>query len=222
MSLLEGFSDYVMDEVGKGLVPGVERISARFHERRTRRTPFERAMLRLTGMDLKMEQYRRASCSSGRSPSRGRPRGVAPSVGRTRNPAATRRDRPSRALDRARAATGRRDGVTPDAGAPVTGARTSARRAGPGSRNGGAPSAIAAQPDPVGPLPLARPRTDSLSGAGSPDRDRVGRGPRRRAGRRRRGDAPRLAQCGCVRPAPVARPAADAGSTPPRRASSGP
>ncbi len=59
MSLLEGFCDYVMDEVGKDLVPGVERISSRFHERRTRRTPFERAILRLTGMDLKMEQYRK-------------------------------------------------------------------------------------------------------------------------------------------------------------------
>lgn len=58
MSLLEGFSDYVMDEVGAELVPDVERISARFHERRSRRTPFERAMLRLTGMDLKMEQYK--------------------------------------------------------------------------------------------------------------------------------------------------------------------
>jgi putative hydrolase len=48
-----------MDEVGKDLVPGVEQISARFHERRTRRTPFERAVLRLTGMDLKMEQYKK-------------------------------------------------------------------------------------------------------------------------------------------------------------------
>jgi coenzyme F420 biosynthesis associated uncharacterized protein len=59
MSLLEGFSDYVMDEVGRDLVPDVEQISARFHERRARRTPFERAMLRLTGMDLKMEQYKK-------------------------------------------------------------------------------------------------------------------------------------------------------------------
>jgi coenzyme F420 biosynthesis associated uncharacterized protein len=59
MSLLEGFSDYVMDEVGRELVPYVERISARFHERRTNRTPFERAVLRLTGMDLKYEQYKR-------------------------------------------------------------------------------------------------------------------------------------------------------------------
>jgi coenzyme F420 biosynthesis associated uncharacterized protein len=59
MSLLEGFSDYVMDEVGRGLVPDVERISARFHERRQQRSPFERAVLKLTGMDLKMDQYAR-------------------------------------------------------------------------------------------------------------------------------------------------------------------
>jgi coenzyme F420 biosynthesis associated uncharacterized protein len=59
MSLLEGFSDYVMDEVGRDLVPNVERISRRFHERRERRTPFEQAILRLTGMDLKLEQYKK-------------------------------------------------------------------------------------------------------------------------------------------------------------------
>ena len=59
MSLLEGFSDYVMDEVGRDLVPDVARISQRFHERRTKRTPFEKSMLRITGMDLKLEQYRK-------------------------------------------------------------------------------------------------------------------------------------------------------------------
>jgi coenzyme F420 biosynthesis associated uncharacterized protein len=59
MSLLEGFGDHVMDAVGRDLVPGVDRISARFHGRRAQRTPFERAMLRITGMDLKMEQYRK-------------------------------------------------------------------------------------------------------------------------------------------------------------------
>jgi coenzyme F420 biosynthesis associated uncharacterized protein len=59
MSVLEGFSDYVMDEVGRELVPDVERISARFHERRERRPGFERAILRLTGLDLKLEQYKR-------------------------------------------------------------------------------------------------------------------------------------------------------------------
>jgi len=41
-------------------VPGVEKISARFHERRhARRSPFERAVMRLTGMDVKLEQYRK-------------------------------------------------------------------------------------------------------------------------------------------------------------------
>jgi coenzyme F420 biosynthesis associated uncharacterized protein len=59
MSLLEGFSDYIMDEVGQGLVPDVEVIRAKFDERRAKRTPFERAMLRLTGMDLKLEQYKK-------------------------------------------------------------------------------------------------------------------------------------------------------------------
>jgi len=60
MSLLEGFSDYVMDDVGRELVPDVERISAKFHERRqAKRSPFERAIMRLTGMDVKMEQYRK-------------------------------------------------------------------------------------------------------------------------------------------------------------------
>ena len=59
MSLLEGFSDYVMDEVGRELVPDVARISARFHERRERKTGFERAVMRLIGMDLKLEQYKK-------------------------------------------------------------------------------------------------------------------------------------------------------------------
>jgi coenzyme F420 biosynthesis associated uncharacterized protein len=59
MSLLEGFGDYIMDEVGRELVPDVERISEKFHARREQRTGFERAMMRITGMDLKMEQYRK-------------------------------------------------------------------------------------------------------------------------------------------------------------------
>lgn len=59
MSLLEGFSDHVMDEVGRDLVPGVEVISARFHARRASHTRTERAILRITGLDLKLEQYAR-------------------------------------------------------------------------------------------------------------------------------------------------------------------
>jgi coenzyme F420 biosynthesis associated uncharacterized protein len=60
MSLLEGFSDYIMDEVGRDLVPDVERISERFHARREqRKSGFERAIMRLTGMDMKLEQYKK-------------------------------------------------------------------------------------------------------------------------------------------------------------------
>ena len=91
MSLLEGFSDYVMDEYGKDLVPGVEQISQRFHARRDqKKTGVERAMMRLIGMDLKMEQYRKgerfvAAIARGRRPER-----PEPAVGGSRQPAPRR------------------------------------------------------------------------------------------------------------------------------------
>ncbi len=59
MSLLEGFSDHVMDEVGRSIVPGHATISSRFHQRRARKSGLERAILRITGLEMKMEQYRR-------------------------------------------------------------------------------------------------------------------------------------------------------------------
>ena len=93
MSLLEGFGDHVMDEVGKDLVPGVERISARFHGRREQRTPFERAMLRITGLDLKMEQYRKGELFVAEHRAAGRRGGPAAAVGRARDAADARRDR---------------------------------------------------------------------------------------------------------------------------------
>jgi coenzyme F420 biosynthesis associated uncharacterized protein len=60
MSLMEGFSDWVMDQVGADLLPDVGRIRARFEARRgQRRRAIDRLMARLTGMDMKLEQYRR-------------------------------------------------------------------------------------------------------------------------------------------------------------------
>lgn len=60
MSLLEGFSDWVMDEVGAQVLPDVASIRARFDARRNqRRGTFDRIVARLTGLDLKLEQYRR-------------------------------------------------------------------------------------------------------------------------------------------------------------------
>jgi coenzyme F420 biosynthesis associated uncharacterized protein len=60
MSLMEGFSDWVMDEVGTSLMPDVRTIRRRFEQRRSqRRRTIDRIVARLTGLDLKLEQYRR-------------------------------------------------------------------------------------------------------------------------------------------------------------------
>jgi coenzyme F420 biosynthesis associated uncharacterized protein len=60
MSLLEGFSDWVMDEVGSTLLPDVPGLRHRFEARRSqRRRAIDRLMARLTGLDLKLDQYRR-------------------------------------------------------------------------------------------------------------------------------------------------------------------
>ena len=60
MSLLEGFSDWVMDTVGPELVRDVPRLRERFEARRNqRRRGVDRLIARLTGLDMKLEQYRR-------------------------------------------------------------------------------------------------------------------------------------------------------------------
>ena len=60
MSLLEGFSDWVMDSVGDQVLPDVRRIRERFEERRgQRKRGLDRLVARLTGLDMKLEQYRR-------------------------------------------------------------------------------------------------------------------------------------------------------------------
>jgi len=60
MSLLEGFSDWVMDEAGAEIIPNVDLIRERFDARRNqRRGTMDRLIARLTGLDLKLEQYKR-------------------------------------------------------------------------------------------------------------------------------------------------------------------
>jgi coenzyme F420 biosynthesis associated uncharacterized protein len=58
MSVIEGYSDYVMHNVGKGLVPHYEDLKERMARSRSHRPPFETAVFRLTGLDVKLEQYR--------------------------------------------------------------------------------------------------------------------------------------------------------------------
>jgi len=57
MSLLEGYSNHVMNAAGERLLPGFGQIHDRFERRNENRGAVERAILRLTGLDLKMEQY---------------------------------------------------------------------------------------------------------------------------------------------------------------------
>jgi coenzyme F420 biosynthesis associated uncharacterized protein len=57
MSLLEGYSNHVMNAAGARLLPNFAELHDRFERRGERRTGVERAIMRLTGLDLKMEQY---------------------------------------------------------------------------------------------------------------------------------------------------------------------
>ena len=58
MSVIEGYSDYVMHHVGRGLVPHYDHLKQRMARSRAHRPPFETAVFRLTGLDVKLEQYR--------------------------------------------------------------------------------------------------------------------------------------------------------------------
>ena len=58
MSVIEGYSDYVMHHVGEALVPQYEHLRVRMARSRAHRPPLETAIFRITGMDVKIEQYR--------------------------------------------------------------------------------------------------------------------------------------------------------------------
>lgn len=58
MSLLEGHADVVMDGVGPTVIPSVDKIRARFNERRKGIGTLDRVLRRLLGLDAKMAQYR--------------------------------------------------------------------------------------------------------------------------------------------------------------------
>lgn len=59
-TLLEGHADHVMDAVGPVAVPSVATIRSRFEERRQRsRSPLQRLLRALLGLDVKLSQYTR-------------------------------------------------------------------------------------------------------------------------------------------------------------------
>ncbi|MGI8872345.1 MAG: zinc-dependent metalloprotease [Candidatus Limnocylindria bacterium] len=57
MSLLEGYSNHVMNAAGERILPGFRELHERFERRNDQRGALERALMRITGLDLKMEQY---------------------------------------------------------------------------------------------------------------------------------------------------------------------
>jgi coenzyme F420 biosynthesis associated uncharacterized protein len=58
MCVVEGYSNHVMNAVGKELLPTYDLISRKFEQRQRERTMAEQLFARLTGLDIKMEQYR--------------------------------------------------------------------------------------------------------------------------------------------------------------------
>ena len=58
MALAEGYSNNVMNHVGKDLLPHFELIHERVEHRQRQRSQVEQLFLKITGLSLKMEQYR--------------------------------------------------------------------------------------------------------------------------------------------------------------------
>lgn len=58
MCVIEGYSNHVMNIVGRDLLPSYDSIAEKFARRQRERTTSEQLFARLTGLDVKMEQYR--------------------------------------------------------------------------------------------------------------------------------------------------------------------
>lgn len=57
MSLVEGYSNHIMNAIGGQLLPSYQQIEDRVRQRQLRRPLIEEAFNRVTGMDLKLAQY---------------------------------------------------------------------------------------------------------------------------------------------------------------------
>jgi coenzyme F420 biosynthesis associated uncharacterized protein len=57
MTVLEGYCNLVMDDVGRRQLPQFALLERAYHRRQEQRTPLERAFLRVTGLEMKMKQY---------------------------------------------------------------------------------------------------------------------------------------------------------------------
>jgi coenzyme F420 biosynthesis associated uncharacterized protein len=59
MSVIEGYSNLVMNQLGSKLLPGFDRLERAYRERSTGRSALEVLIWKLTGLDLKLQQYQR-------------------------------------------------------------------------------------------------------------------------------------------------------------------
>ena len=57
MSLLEGYSNLVMNEIGRRQLPHFALLEGAYRRRQEERTSLEKVFLRLTGLEMKMRQY---------------------------------------------------------------------------------------------------------------------------------------------------------------------
>jgi len=59
MSVIEGYSNLVMNELGSKLLPGFEQLEKAYRDRSSGKSPLEVLIWKLTGLDLKLQQYQR-------------------------------------------------------------------------------------------------------------------------------------------------------------------
>jgi coenzyme F420 biosynthesis associated uncharacterized protein len=59
MSLIEGYSNLVMNELGAKLLPGFDKLEEAYRKRSSNKSVLDQLIWKLTGLDLKLQQYRR-------------------------------------------------------------------------------------------------------------------------------------------------------------------
>lgn len=59
MSVIEGYSNLVMNQLGSKLLPGFEMLERAYRERSSGKSALEVLIWKLTGLDLKLQQYQR-------------------------------------------------------------------------------------------------------------------------------------------------------------------
>ena len=58
MCVVEGYSNHVMNAIGRDLLPTYADISRKFAERQQRKSSVDQFIAKVTGLTVKMEQYR--------------------------------------------------------------------------------------------------------------------------------------------------------------------